>query len=77
MNRLQVTLVAIAVVVLCAIYIDLPGTTNFFGASVQVKKGLDLAGGARLLMCTNIKNPSSADMDTAANVMRNRAAGGL
>src|SRR5919199_5223115 len=62
---------------LVAVFIDLPGTETFFGKNVQVRKGIDLAGGARLLMCSKVPNPSQTDMGTARTIMQQRAAGGF
>jgi preprotein translocase subunit SecD len=78
MRHIGWTIVAIIIIVLAALYIDLPGTSDFFGKSVSVNKGIDLAGGARLLLCAPANsNPSSGDMDTARNVINSRAAGGF
>jgi preprotein translocase subunit SecD len=72
------TFVGSVVIFLAALYIDLPRTSQFLGQSVEVKKGIDLAGGVRLLLCApKNSHPSNADMDTARNVIQNRAAGGL
>ena len=76
MRHIGWTVVAIIVVCLAAAYVDLPQTTSFLGQPVQVKKGLDLAGGARLLLCAS-GHPSDGDMNTARDVINNRAAGGL
>jgi preprotein translocase subunit SecD len=78
MRHIGWTMVGIVIVVLAALYIDLPGTHDFFGKSVAINKGIDLAGGARLLLCAP-KNAavSNSDMDTAQNVIQQRAAGGF
>jgi preprotein translocase subunit SecD len=71
------TLLAIVIVFVCAVFVDLPSTSTVFGKNVAVKKGLDLAGGARVLLCANKgQHPSSTDMSTAAQVITQRAAGG-
>src|SRR5579884_1874366 len=72
-------LVAIILVFLAAIYIDLPGTNSVFGHRVAVNEGIDLAGGARLLLKVPSKypTPSSGEMDVARNVIQQRAAGGI
>src|SRR5579872_5023882 len=71
------TTVGILVVFLCVIFIDLPGTDSFLGRSVSIVQGIDIAGGARVLECAQKGySPSSSDMSTAANVLRNRASGG-
>lgn len=78
MRYLGWTSLAIALVFVAAVFIDLPRTTTVFGQNVSVKKGLDLAGGARLLLCAK-KNQkvTNGDMDTAAQVIRARVAGGF
>lgn len=78
MRQIWWTLVAIVVVFLAALYIDLPGTPSFLGHTVSVNKGIDLAGGARLLLCApNNTNPTNDDMNTARDVINARAAGGF
>ncbi len=68
----------IVIVLLAAIYIDLPKTTQFLGHSVSVNKGIDLAGGARLLMCADKGQPATdSNMNTARDVIASRAAGGF
>jgi len=39
---------------------------------VNIRQGLDLQGGVSILYEANIPNPSSADMDAANNLLRNR-----
>src|SRR5947209_5295402 len=77
MRRIWWTLTAILVVFLAALWVDYPGTSQVFGRSVTVNKGIDLAGGARLLMCTpkNV-HPTSDQMNTARDIINQRAAGG-
>jgi preprotein translocase subunit SecD len=77
MRNIWWTFVAIIVVVLAAVFIDLPGTNQVFGHSVTVNKGIDLAGGARVLLCANTTHPSSSDMSTAADVIRSRVTDGF
>jgi len=78
MRHIQRTVLAITVVVLGALYIDLPRTHDFFGHSLGINQGIDLAGGARLLLCTpKNSQPSSNDMDIARNVINARASGGF
>lgn len=78
MRHLGWTLVAVLIVFAAALYVDLPGTDAVFGHNVAINKGIDLAGGARVLMCANRgQNVTQSDMDTATNVMRNRASQGL
>src|SRR5579872_248941 len=77
MRNIWWTFIAILVVVLAALYIDLPGTHDFFGRPVTINQGIDLAGGARVLYCTpKGTNPSSGDMSTARDVIQSRASGG-
>ena len=71
------TLVAVAVVFLTAIYLDLPGTTDFFGKTVQINQGIDLAGGARVLLCASSSHPANADMNAARDVIASRLSGGF
>jgi len=71
------TLIAAAAIFLVAIFLDLPGTNQFLGRGVQINQGIDLAGGARLLLCSDKKNPSDADMNTARDVIAARANGGF
>lgn len=75
MRHIGWTLVAIILVFLAGLYIDLPGTNAVFGHTVRVNKGIDLAGGARVLLCAN-GNPTNAEMNTARDVINNRVAGG-
>lgn len=77
MRHMGWTLVAIVVVFLAALYIDLPGTTDFLGRPVALNKGIDINGGLRALMCAKGGIPTSADMETARNVINSRVAGGL
>ncbi len=77
-NAVGLTVVGIAVVLLSALYIDLPQTSEFFGRHVGINKGMDLGGGARILLCAaNTAHPSSSEMDIARNVINARVAGGL
>ncbi|MGI8826003.1 MAG: protein translocase subunit SecD [Chloroflexota bacterium] len=77
MRRVWWTFIAIVVVFLAALFIDLPKTTDFFGLPVKVNKGIDIAGGIRLYMCAPANShPSGSDMDTARDVIAQRAAGG-
>src|SRR5947209_13239144 len=69
-------LVGIFIVLLSAIYIDLPNTHDFFGRPVAINKGIDLAGGVRVLECAK-GNPSSSDMSTARDVIASRVSGGF
>lgn len=78
MRHIGWIVVGIFLVFLAALYIDLPGTSSFAGHPVVVNKGIDIAGGARVLLCTPDKAPppSSADMSTAQSVISSRVAGG-
>ena len=78
MRHIQRTVLAITIVILAALYIDLPGTHDFFGHPVGIAQGIDLAGGSRLLLCApKNSQPSNSDMDIARNVINARAAGGF
>jgi preprotein translocase subunit SecD len=82
MRQIWWVLTGIVLLFLVAVYIDLPSTSGIhFGPisrNVQFQKGLDLAGGVRVLLCTKgNKTPTSAEMAAAADVVRQRAAGGL
>lgn len=78
MRNITWTVAGIVIVLLAAIYIDLPNTSQFLGRPVSVHKGIDLAGGARLLLCANKGQPVTNDnMNTARTVIESRAAGGL
>lgn len=79
-RRLSWFLLGIGVLLVLALYIDLPNSGGLHVGSVnrdvKVVKGLDLAGGVRILYCAS-GHPSASDMSTARNIMENRAAGGL
>lgn len=78
MRHLGWTVIAVVIIFLAALYVDLPGTSDVFGHAVAINKGIDLAGGARVLLCANSgQNVTQGDMDTATNVMRSRASQGL
>jgi preprotein translocase subunit SecD len=78
MRHIWWTFVAIVLVFLVAGFIDLPQTSNVMGHKVQINKGIDLAGGVRLLLCANKgQTVTSGAMDTARNVIENRASGGI
>jgi preprotein translocase subunit SecD len=78
MRNITWTVAGIVIVLLAAIYIDLPKTSSFLGRPVAVNKGIDLAGGARLLLCADKgQNTSDANMSTARSVIESRAAGGF
>jgi len=76
-RNLYWTFIIILAVFFAALFVDLPGTTDVFGHPAKIQKGIDLAGGARVLLCTKQKNPSSTDMNTARDVINARAAGGI
>ncbi|MGH2447811.1 MAG: protein translocase subunit SecD [Chloroflexota bacterium] len=78
MHRIGWTIAAIIVIFLAAVYVDLPQTSSVAGHKVRVNEGIDLAGGARALLCTPQKSPapSSTDMATARQIIQSRAAGG-
>jgi preprotein translocase subunit SecD len=74
--------VFLGIVVLAALaaYTDLPNSPGYhflgLNRSVTVQKGLDLAGGVRVLLCAK-GHPSSSDMQVARDVIENRASGGF
>jgi preprotein translocase subunit SecD len=80
MRQIWWFLTGIVLLFLVAVYIDLPSTNSIhFGPinrTVTFQKGLDLAGGVRALLCAK-GNPSSAQMQAAADIVRNRATGGV
>jgi preprotein translocase subunit SecD len=76
MRYLSWTVAGIVIVFLAAAYIVLPSTTEVFGHGVSINKGIDLAGGARVLLCAK-GNPTDSAMNTARDVINSRAAGGL
>src|SRR5437588_10400388 len=77
MRNVWWTFIGIIVVFVVAVYICLPSTQTFIGRSVQVSKGIDIAGGARLLMCAQAgTHPTDAEMNTARDVINSRASGG-
>lgn len=77
MRHIGWTVIAIVIVLLSAIYIDLPGTNSFAGHPVSINKGIDLAGGVRVLLRSKTPNPSNADMNTARDVINSRVSGGF
>jgi preprotein translocase subunit SecD len=78
MRHIWWTFIAIVAIFLIAGFIDLPQTKQFMGQKVQINKGIDLAGGVRLLLRADKgQNVTSGEMDVARNVIQNRAAGGL
>jgi len=79
MRHIWWTFIAIVLIFLAAVYIDLPNTTGFLGQPVRVSKGIDIAGGVRLLLKVpdTHKSISSSDMDVERSVIASRAAGGL
>jgi preprotein translocase subunit SecD len=76
MRHIGWILVGIFIVLLCALYVILPSTHDFLGRSVAINKGIDLAGGVRVLECAK-GNPSSSDMNTARDVIASRVSGGF
>src|ERR671933_2345974 len=76
MRRIWWTFVSIVVVFLAALYVDLPKVTKVLGQPARINKGIDLAGGARLLMCPDKgQRVTSSEVDIARNVIQNRASG--
>ncbi len=81
MRQIWWVLTGIVLLFLVAIYIDAPATSGIhFGPinrPVSFQKGLDLAGGVRALLCAEKGHPTNAEMQAAADIVRNRAAGGV
>jgi preprotein translocase subunit SecD len=78
MRNLGWTFLAVIIAFMCALFVDLPTTNTVLGHNVSIKKGLDLAGGARLLLCANKgQTVTSGDMSTATDVIRSRASAGF
>jgi preprotein translocase subunit SecD len=78
--RRNLNLFALGIVLMACVasFIDLPGTKTFFGRNVAVVLGLDLKGGVRLLYCADKgQTVTSAEMNTARDVMEQRATSGL
>jgi len=80
MRNTRYVFLGILVLLAVAIFIDLPGTSKIpvFNRDVKVVKGLDLAGGVRILYCANKgQHVTSSSMNTARDIIERRAAGGL
>src|SRR5579872_286678 len=78
MRHISWTVAGILIVLLIAIYVDLPGTNAAFGRNIGIQKGIDIAGGVRVLECTKQgTHPSSTDMSTARDVINSRVSGGF
>ncbi len=75
MRHIGWTLVAVVLIFLAGLYVDLPSTANVFGHTVRVNEGIDLAGGARVLLKAD-GHPSNAEMNTSRDVINSRVAGG-
>jgi preprotein translocase subunit SecD len=76
MRNLRLIFFASVALTLLAVYVDLPGTSDVFGHGVRINKGIDIAGGARLLLCAK-GHPTDSAMTTARDVINSRAAGGI
>ncbi len=76
MRHIGWIVVAIFIVFLAAVYVDLPGTNNFLGRTTTINKGIDIAGGARALLCAS-GTPSDSDMNTSRDVINSRVSGGF
>jgi preprotein translocase subunit SecD len=78
MRHVGWTFAAIVLVFLCALYVVLPSTTDVFGHTAQIYKGIDLAGGVRVLLKADPgQNVTSGAMSTARDVIQSRISGGL
>lgn len=78
MRHVGWTFAAIVVVFLCALYVVLPSTNDVFGHKAQINKGIDLAGGVRVLLRADKgQHVTSTSLSTARDVIQSRVAGGL
>jgi protein-export membrane protein SecD len=78
MRHVGWTVVAIIIVFLCALYVVLPSTSDVFGHTARINKGIDLAGGVRVLLCADKgQNVTAASMSTARDVINSRVSGGI
>ncbi len=68
----------IIILLLIAVYTDLPNSGGFhilgLDRNVTVQQGLDLKGGVRVLLCAK-KSATSSQMSSARDVIENRASG--
>lgn len=80
MRQLRWISLGILALLFLAVFTDNPSSPGFHFAGINVSarvvKGLDLAGGVRILYCAK-GHPNSAAMGTARDIIENRAAGGL
>lgn len=75
-----INLILIVLVFGLAVFIALPSTTNLLGKDIQTELGLDLVGGAQIILEADIEVNSTVDneaMNTARQIVENRVAGGL
>lgn len=78
MRHVGWTFAAIVIVFLCAVYVVLPSTTDVFGHTARINKGIDLAGGVRVLLRADKgQNVTPAAMSTARDVIESRISGGI
>jgi preprotein translocase subunit SecD len=78
MRHIGWTFAAIIIVFLCAVYVLLPSTTEVFGHQAQINKGIDLAGGVRVLLRADPgQHVTSQALSTARDVINSRVSGGL
>lgn len=71
-------LVIISLIVALAVWIDLPGTTEFLGREVRLRQGLDLQGGVQVLLEADVpldQEIDSEDMKVARTIIENRVNG--
>jgi len=71
-------LVLIVLIVAVAVWLDLPGTTSALGRSVGLRKGLDLQGGAQVLLEADVspdQDIDPQDMRVARTIIENRVNG--
>jgi len=73
-------LLLIALVFGLAVFIALPSTTNLLGKEIRTELGLDLVGGAQIILEADVDANTTIDneaMNTARQIVENRVAGGL
>lgn len=81
MQRGQITsIVAILVIIILAIYLDIPNTPGIPGSShkIQTRLGLDLVGGVQALLEADLPSDQTVDsqaMQTARSIVENRVNG--
>jgi preprotein translocase subunit SecD len=75
-----INLILIAIVFGLAIFIALPSTTDIFGHAIRTELGLDLVGGAQIILEADVDENTAVTeeaMNTARQIVENRVSGGL